>query len=479
MTGKQGQPEPLESRVLRFIREHNLLANQSRLLVGVSGGQDSVCLLHVMAKLRAELGINLHLAHLNHQLRGAESDADAAYVADLARKLGILATIEKRDVSIYQRQHRLSPEEAAREVRYAFFSDVAEFLGTDRVAVAHTDDDHIETMLMHLIRGTGTRGLRGLQPISLWRSGAKTIFVIRPLLRVSRQETAAYCQDHNLVPRIDMTNLSLSPFRNRIRLELLPLLRKYNPGVDHALLRTSRLAGESLAFLDEECTRIWDKVIERQNRTILLDKKEFLSLSSVLQRHLLRMAVEAILGSLKDIEARHIEGIMSLLAKPAGKRLNLPAGLTFSIDYEHYLLSLEPMTLCPFPPLGEEAVLNVPGETRLPGWRVTTAITGREDIALKENKFKAYLDLDKTGKTLTVRSRRPGDRFQPLGLGQPKKLGRFMIDARIPQSWRERIPIVASPQNVLWVTGWRIDERFRITEHTRRVLSIIFERTSA
>ena len=158
------KPEPpLESRVLQFIRQRHLLPGQPKLLVAVSGGPDSVCLLHILVKLKDELGIGLHVAHLNHQLRGADSEADAEYVAELANRLGMPATIEQRDVKSYQAQQRLSLEEAAREVRYTFLTELARSIGASRVAVGHTVDDHVETILMHLIRGTGTRGLRGLQ----------------------------------------------------------------------------------------------------------------------------------------------------------------------------------------------------------------------------------------------------------------------------------------------------------------------------
>jgi len=186
---RENKQPTLEQRVLHFIQEHHLVSSQDKLLVAVSGGQDSVCLLHILVRLREELDIRLHVAHLNHQLRGAEAEADARYVSELAHQLGIPATIEQRDVKGYQAQKRLSLEEAAREVRYSFLAQVAGSIGTERVAVGHTMDDHIETILMHLIRGTGTRGLRGLQPATLWQSAASRLTIIRPLLEISHQET--------------------------------------------------------------------------------------------------------------------------------------------------------------------------------------------------------------------------------------------------------------------------------------------------
>jgi len=473
VTAKQS---PLEQRVLQFIREHRLVSSQHELLVAVSGGPDSVCLLHILAKLQEELGIRLHVAHLNHQLRGVDAEADAEYVADLARQLGIPATIEKRDVKAYQAQQRVSLEEAGREVRYTFLAQVAKSIGTNQVAVGHTSDDHIETILMHLIRGTGTRGLRGLQPSSRWQSSGNSLTIIRPLLPLSRQETADYCHHHQLMPRTDASNLSLSPLRNRIRHQLLPLLRSYNPRVAEALLRTARIAGDDLAFLDSESARLWGELAQRQENTIVLDKGRFLELPSALQRYLLRMSIEKLLGNLKDIETRHIEEIMDALAKPAGKRLSLPGGLNFFIDYDKYLIGPDAAALSPFPVLGGKFPLKLPGETHLPGWRVVATIISREQMAEKDEDFTAYLDFDKTGDELIVRSRQPGDRFQPLGMSQPKKLGEFMIDSKIPSAWRQRIPVVCSPEHILWVVGWRIDDRVKVTQNTKQVLCLKFER---
>ena len=447
--------------------------------MAVSGGPDSVCLLHTLIKLRDVFDIMLHIAHLDHQLRGTESMADAQYVADLAQRLDIPATIEQRDVKAFKAQQHVSLEEAAREVRYNFLAQVAESIGTSRVAVGHTADDHIETILMHLIRGAGTKGLRGLEPSTLWPSAPSRLIVIRPLLEVSRQETANYCHHHQLAPRLDASNLSLSPLRNRIRQQLLPLLQSYNPRVAEALMRTARIAGDDLNYLDAEVARLWGEVAQKQEGAIILDRKQFLELPSAIKRYLLRRAIEDLLGNLKDIETRHIEGILAALTKPAGKRINLPGGLVFSIEYDRYLLAQDAAVLSPFPPLETGFTLKIPGKTLVTGWRIESTIMGsseakREDLL--NNDFTAYFDLEKAGSRLAVRSREPGDRFQPLGMSRPKKLGEFMIDTKIPQSWRQRIPLVCSPQHILWVVGWRIDERVKVTESTSQILLLKFER---
>ncbi len=500
---QERQQPILEQRVLGFVQQHHLVSGGKKLLVAVSGGPDSVCLLHILVKLQEELKAKLHVAHLNHQLRGAESEADADYVSDLAHQWGVPATIERRDVKGYQARQRLSLEEAAREVRYSFLTQVAGAIGANRVAVGHTKDDHIETILMHLIRGAGTRGLRGLQPYTEWKSKTGSLIIIRPLLEISHQETEDYCRHHRLAPRLDASNLSLSPLRNRIRQQLLPLLKSYNPRVAEALLRTGRIASDDIDFLDREIARLWDEVAQQRGETIILDKERFDQLPPTLQRYLLRASVEKLLGSAKDIEMRHIEEMMSALAKPAGKRLSLPGGLIFSIEYNKYLLTSDLAALSPFPILRDEFRLNIPGQTRLPGWRIEATIIdpsvvkgkpegalapseiitplplikgkGTKGIGLIKNDFTAYFDLGKTGDKLLLRPRQRGDRFQPLGMSQTKKVNEFMIDAKIPRAWRQQIPIVCSPSQILWVVGWRIDDRAKVTDTTKQVLRLEFK----
>ena len=466
----------MPDRVLKFISEHSLIKEGGQLVVAVSGGPDSVCLLHVLLGLWDKSGFTLHMAHLNHGLRGEESDADAEYVAALARRLDLPCTVERRDVEAYRKSKRLSLEEAAREVRYSFLAEVVKATGADSVAVGHTIDDHVETILMHLIRGSGTRGLRGLQPSSTWRSGKAALTIIRPLLEASREETAAYCRHYRLKPRLDTSNLSLSPLRNRIRQQLVPLLESYNPQVTEALLRTARIAADDLTALDEYALKPGRRLIKRVKNAVILRKKGFLELPPALQRHLLRASVEKLLGNLMDIESRHIEEIMTSLHKPAGKIITLPDGMLFAITYDRYLLGSDPAALSPFPAIEAEHPLQIPGTTALPGWRAVANIIRREQIPEESDDYTACFDLDRTGDKLALRPRRPGDRFQPLGMVQPKKLNEFMIDSKIPQSWRRRVPIVCSPEHIIWVVGWRIDERAKVTEDTKQVLRLEFKR---
>jgi tRNA(Ile)-lysidine synthase len=367
-----------------------------------------------------------------------------------------------------------SLEESAREVRYAFLAEVAGSIGADRVVTGHTLDDHAETVLMHLIRGTGTGGLRGLQPVNSWQTGSGNLTIVRPLLEVTRQETSEYCRHLNLRPRLDVTNFSLSPLRNRIRHQLLPVLKSYNPQIVDALVRTARITGDDLRLLDELAAQSWQEVVRRQANTFIYNKTGFLGLPVSLQRSLIRKAVDELLGSLKDIEARHIEEVLAGLALPSGSCINLPGGLLFSVDYDRYLIGTDESGLCPFPELTGEFSLKIPGETLIPGWRIEASIIKSAEIEEKRDGYTAYFRLDRVDNEVIVRSRRRGDRFQPLGMDRMKKLGEFMIDARVPRAWRKRVPVVCSNRQIMWVVGWRIDNRLRVMPSTGEVLRLRF-----
>lgn len=476
MPGKLSNIYPLEKRVLLFIKKRHLITGREKILVAVSGGQDSVCLLHILKNLQTELGIKLHAAHLDHSLRGTESAGDAESVESMVKDMEIPVTVAKQDVRKYQREHKTSLEEAAREVRYNFLAETAAAIGADRVAVGHTVDDNVETILLHIIRGSGTRGLRGLQAKTKRQFDGKELTVIRPLLDVSRKETEEYCTKHNLQVRLDSTNLSLTPFRNRIRLELLPLLKKYNPGVTEALLRTAGIAGDDIDYLEKSAKRLWRKVVGTQDDVIIINKQAFLNLQPSNQRYLLRLALEKIAGNLKDIEARHIEEIIQAKDKPPGKKINLPYDIVFAVDYDRFLIGKDISTLSPFPALTGEYEIKIPGDTTVPGWHIHSELINPKARLESQGDFCAYFDYAKIREPLTVRIRKAGDRFNPLGLDGTKKVGSFMLDARIPHDWRDKIPILCDAAGILWVVGYRIDDKVKVTDDTNRVLKMEFER---
>lgn len=462
----------LEDRVYDFIRSHNLVPPGSRIVVAVSGGPDSVALLQLLYNLRNALEVSLVVAHLDHNLRGEESASDALYVAELSQSLGLPFAVGGRDVKKYRQEHKLTLEEAAREVRYQYLADVTAESGANLVAIGHTKNDNVETILMHLIRGTGTMGLKGLAPASCRECGEHRVKIIRPLLDISRDEIEAYCRNRGLDTRADSTNLSLSPFRNRVRLELLPLMRDYNRGIDKSLLRLAGIASDELDYLAQNRDQAWKKVVSRNGEIIVLEKSRFDSLHPALQRSILRQAVSEVAGSLKDIEAGHIEDILNHLDRGAGKQVEIKGGIIFTVEHARYLLARKGKSLCPYPQITGEFEIIVPGESVHGNWKVMTSVIKGNRIGDDAGLFTCYLDYEKAGPGLVMRSRKSGDRFVPFGMNTEKKIKDFLIDAKVPFSWRNRIPVIVSHEKIVWLAGYRIDENFKVTENTQNMLRI-------
>ncbi len=468
--------KPLAKRVYEYITQNTLISVGDTVVVGVSGGADSVCLLSVLRELMPSLKIKLHVAHLNHLLRGEESDADAVYVSELARRWDLPVTVSRIDVKNYWKRHHVTLEEAARAVRYQFFADVACQIGANKIAVGHTADDQVETILMHIIRGSGMDGLRGMQLDAPLESNTDIeLRLIRPLLTITREETEAHCWFSQLTVCEDLSNAMPHYLRNSIRHQLLPLLRSYNEDFNNSLLRTAHLVTEDLAFLEEQVSCLWDELVEMKGTALIVDTNKLRSLHPALQYRICREIFQRRGGSRKDIELRHIAGMVKALSLSPGKTLSLPHGLKLAIGYNQWFIGEDLETLCPFPPLRGEYTLSVPGTTIIPGWRIIVNQQTRE--ATLRSGWEASFDYQATGNLLMVRGRRDGDILQPLGMPQNKKLQDFMVDAKIPRLWREHIPLVCTPQQIIWVAGWRIDDRVKVTPVTTEIISIKFTAT--
>ncbi len=479
--GSQGRIRGLENRVQEFIRSRCALPPGIMVVVAVSGGADSVCLLHVLHRLSGALQVKVHVAHLDHMLRGADSKEDSDFVIVQAEALGLPCTVESRDVMAHRASRRCSVEEAAREVRYSFLRSVAQKVGADVVMTGHTTDDAVETVMLHILRGSGVHGLRGLEPVadfplqSREASGPPTLRVVRPLLTVSREEAREYCRDVNLGFRDGASNESVTYLRNRIRLELLPIMRQLNPRFDDALLR---LAGSAV----EDDNHLWGAALEAWERTVTLcpdcvriDLAEFIESSPAVQSRLILNTLMHLSGGVRDVSYEHVTAVLSLVWKSPGKQVDLPHGIVWrrgERDLTAFFRSAEPST-CRIEAPSMPVPLVVPGQTVMPGWLVTASYVERMDDD-KGEPYVAYLDLPRTGEELFVRRRKPGDRFLPLGMSGEKKVQDLMVDARIPAGLRDSIPIVCSRSQIIWVVGWHIDERVKVTADTREVLRLEF-----
>ncbi len=515
-------------RVRETIIEHSLFTPGDRVVVGVSGGPDSLALLHALNRLQDELQISLHVAHLNHELRRAESEADAAFVEQIAREWHLPATIQARDVHALAQEERLSLEEAARHARYAFLAEVAEQVGAPKVAVAHNADDQVETILMHFLRGAGIAGLRGMphncrlqiedfrfsaisdrppspdarpsnsQAINQTSDSQSAIYnlksetrLVRPLLDVPRSAVLAYCAEQGLTPRQDASNLDTTYFRNRLRHDVLPYLERLNPNLRQVLLHTARVLADDYELVQGETRKAYAQVARAENDAIVFALEQWRTLPIALQRGTLRAAVQQLRRSLRDIDWAHVEAARRVaLEKATGAQATLPGGLMLTVGYDEFAIrrATQAETLDDFPLLNVERVaLVVPGTTILPAsaWCVETEML--DHAADTTDRWTAFLDADRVGAGLALRQRRPGDRFQPAGMrGQSKSLHEFMIDEKIPRAVRDRLPILvgdeeslAAGDRILWVCGHRVDERVRPTPGTRRFLHVVFREKEA
>ena len=476
--------DPVVDRVEREVESvlRGPAAGASSLVVAVSGGPDSMALLHALLHLRDRLGLSLRGAHLDHGLRGEAGAADGALVAQAFGDAGVPCAVEKADVAAYRAARRLSMEQAAREVRYSFLARVCREHGADAVALGHTSDDQVETVLMHIVRGSGLTGLRGMKACSSRPVDGAEVRFARPLLGLSRADTEAYCRALGLEPRMDESNRSPEFTRNRIRNELLPVLEELNPGVRDALLRLSTAAARDLAYLDAEADRVWAGAAEVGEGRVALGRRAIRRLAPALRTHVLRRAVGAVKGDLDGIHLRHVDDMSRLLGGPAGRTIDLPGGLRFHVAYDEAVVSRADLDVCPLPRLEGEHAVTVPGETRVGGWVVTARLVDRPtDDALRlssdgrdeaTGSHVARMSPSALGGGLVLRARRPGDRFHPLGAPGSKKLKDFMVDAKVPAAWRDRVPLVVTPRGIAWVAGWRIAEWCRVTPEDSRVVEI-------
>ncbi|RME37472.1 MAG: tRNA lysidine(34) synthetase TilS, partial [Thermoflexia bacterium] len=340
--------DDLLDEVREFIQRHRLLTPGDRVVVGVSGGPDSLCLLHLMLRMQEEYSLALHVAHLHHGARGEDADADAAFVADLARKWGLPVTVERVDVPAVARAHKLAFEEAARRVRYGFLAHVAGQVGATKVAVGHNADDQAETVLMHFLRGAGPAGLRGMRPATplseyrLLEQGSPFLLppvlptLIRPLLAIPRKRIEAYCAEHGLQPRLDRSNLDTTYFRNRLRHELLPLLETYNPNIRRRLLHTAEVIAADYELLTHLRDQAWQEVVRQATReAIFLDRAAWAAQPLSLQRALIREAAYRLRPHLRDVDFVHVEAAVRVaMERETGARATLPGGLSLLVDYD-------------------------------------------------------------------------------------------------------------------------------------------------
>ena len=456
-------------KVEDFIIDNNMIKAEEKILVALSGGPDSVCLLHILYSLKEKLNINLGAIHINHMLRGEEALEDERYVSDICEKLGIDCYIERIDINKVASENNISLEMAGREERYKAFENIRERYGYDKIAVAHNANDQAETILMRMMRGTGLEGLVGIKAV---REGG----IIRPILCLNRNEIESYCAENHLMPRIDKSNMERVYSRNKVRLDILPYMKEnFNSNVTESIVRMSNSLKCDNEFIEEEALKQFRNIscINEGNLEIKIEK--FKNLHKSLKSRIIRHGIKNVLGDTNFIDQKHIEEVIDLEGEnKIDKRIVLPRGLfvyrqkgkllftTREIVYEEIEFSHE------IPKNGivkiDEANLIIE----------TEVMPINKYKALKRDKSSKWFDCNKIKGGIIVRSRKSGDKIK-LSMGS-KKLKQLFIDLKIPKEERCKVPILHDDNGILCVGNFRDSEQYKVDETTKEVLKISFKK---
>ena len=458
-----------------------LVNKDDRVVVGFSGGPDSTALLHMLIELNRshDWRLDLHIAHLNHQIRGEDAQQDAAFVQATADSLSIPCTIESRDIPALSKKRSLSQEEIGRQERYAFYGRVCLRTGAKVVAVGHQADDNAETILHRIFRGTGLRGLAGISP-SRSLNPESNVRIIRPLLRMTRQSLLNYLADAGIAFREDHTNDFDEPMRNRIRNVILPQVEsEINNQVRDALTRLGEQAHWLQEFLGETVQRTFETlIISRTDQEILLNADALSRKSRIVQTELIRLAYRSFGLGEQDLAFTHLVSVLELIDDPAsGKQAHLPGGMTIEKRYHQLIFSLPSEE--PRETIAPSIAVRLPGLTLLPIRRLEIECT-IEDVSPRDiprlrrsgSRLEEYVDYHAVRPPLVVRGRRAGERFFPLGAPGSKKLADFLIDNKVDPKEREWVAVLCDHLGPIWVIGYRIDDRVKLTGLTRKVIHI-------
>ena len=482
--------------VTATVHHYGLLKPKETVLVGCSGGPDSIALFHLLREMAGKYELSLVMAHLNHGIR-KEADADEAFVRRLAETEGIRMVTEKVNCPALSKEWKVSLESAARKARYAFFESHAKALKASKVALGHTADDQAETILMRLLRGAGLKRLAGMFPITC----RKGVYFIRPLIRCQKSDVLAYLASRNLAYRTDETNLAPCCTRNKIRLNLMPFLEKeFNPSIVRTLSQTAELIREDHDLLEHVMSNLerrlgidfkkarseqvvrkeypWTAGFEEEAHYIDLDKIR--SQPMGIQRRIIQKWLSVFSIHPRRIHYQHIQAITNLINRSeGGGELSLPGGVSIYREAGQLCLTVHAPRHSKKDRMPEEDIcLNIPGITRVPRFSAilkTSLLSKKELTEISSDPNIAFLDADTLQEPISVRSRLPGDRFQPLGIPVEKKLKEFFIDSKVPRRMRDQWPLLSGGSKIFWILGLRIGHPYRITSHTQKVLRVEFD----
>lgn len=455
----------LTARVARSIREHRLFAPGDTIIVALSGGADSTALLDLLSRLPG-YSPRLVAAHLNHCLRGSESDGDEEFVRSLAARYGIPLECRRMDVKEFSRKERLSLEDAGRRARIAFLEELRHSWRATAVALAHHADDQAETVLMRLLRGSGPGGLAGIP----YRNSRG---FIRPLLEVDRAQLVVYLTERDLTWREDSSNRDTTFLRNRVRHELLPLLEQYNPAIRGRLAATAAVLSDEHLLLDQLTTEIVDRICTTDGDGFACPLTPLTEQPPALRRRFFRVLLERLAGNLDHFSIRHVTAMERLVDSPRPHAaLNLPQGITALREYDTLLLRRTPT---PSPPVAGELMITGTGNYHLPGGGTLTltpvpASVNVEPLAADT----ALFDPERAPFPWRVRTFQNGDRLVPFGMDGSKKVKELFIDAKIPRSKRRNIPLIFCSGTLIWVCGLRASQLARLDNASTSAIKAVF-----
>ncbi|MDD5310607.1 MAG: tRNA lysidine(34) synthetase TilS [Candidatus Omnitrophica bacterium] len=459
----------LINTIEKTIKKYGLIEKGDRVVVAVSGGPDSTALLLALNGLKLEYGLRLRIAHLDHMFRAAgETKKDREYVSSLSRRLGIPLIFERIDVPAYAKESGLSLEEAAREKRYGFLLKAAKDSGAKKIALGHTMDDQAETVLMRLIRGSGLGGLRGIPP----KRPLDGVLIVRPLIEAWRKEVEEYLKGKGVKPRLDATNFMRKFLRNRIRHELIAVLKKYNPNIKEVLVRSAQNFSYDYEALSDAVDRSCKGCLKAKGGFAAVDLRRLKGKQAGIRRGILRKAIEISKGDLRGIDYSHIEDIEDLIKTGKGA-IDLPGKMRV-VRKKDALIFGKTEAGAVFPKVLKR--ISVPGSTFIPGLKLTfaTKFSG-SNVKLGGSKSAEYVDFAKIKGPLYVRTWEKGDRFRPLGMAKEKKLQDFFMDLKVPRGKREGVPLLVSGRDIIWVCGLRLSDAVKIDNGTERVLKISYK----
>ena len=445
--------------------------------MAVSGGPDSVALAHLLLTLAVEYSLRPAIAHLNHCLRGSDSDHDAEFVIALARQLGVPVYAERKDVLAFQRSRRLSLEEAGRRIRYDFFDAVSAKYGFNKIALGHHSDDNAELVLLNLLRGSGPLGLSGIAPV---RAGK----IVRPLIHLRRSEIINYLAEKNLPYVTDASNTDPAFIRNKIRHHLIPELQTaYNPRIIETLNRLGEILGAEDRWFDNTLEPIFEQCVSfRANQKISLALPAFIQLPKAVKRRVIRKAILCVKKDLRRITLLHVDAILHLIDKGrVTGRLNLPDGVLvarntveLTIVKRNKVRKQQDCRVLQTASTNYQYTIAAAGTVfiREADVSITLCEIDADDVPdFKETGAHiAFFDLDRLLFPLLIRNLRPGDRFSPLGVNGTQKVKKYFINHKIPGAQRRKCPLLLSGGNIIWIAGHRIDNAVKVNRQTRRVL---------